>query len=239
VVTVLAPSPTNDDEGAIPMSNLERRWSRRHRTRNLIAVSVMWAGVGSLVVTDQPAAAAPAATNVVDGPSTVGTPSARALALLKVAPVTVHGVTDDARALDGTFTLRRFRQHQGVLYAVGRLTGTLGGAPVSQTVQLPITSASNDAPGAQGLAQPVPTPGACSILTLALGPLDLDLLGLRVALDEVNLLVEAIPGAGNLLGNLLCAVAGLLNGGLGGGLGALLNNLLAAIADLLNGLLGV
>ena len=91
--------------------------------------------------------------------------------------------------------------------------------------------------------QPVPTPGACDVLTLGLGPLDLDLLGLRVALDPVNLLIEAIPGAGNLLGNLLCGVVGLLDGGLlggllGGGLGALLSNLLGAVADLLNGLLG-
>jgi hypothetical protein len=58
-------------------------------------------------------------------------------------------------------------------------------------------------------------------------------------LDPVNLLIEAIPGAGNLLGNLLCGVAGLLDGGLlGGGLGNLLRNLLGNIATLLNGLLG-
>ena len=64
-------------------------------------------------------------------------------------------------------------------------------------------------------------------------------LGLRVALDPVVLLVEAVPGAGALLGNLLCAVAGLLDGGLGGALGGLLGNLLTAIANLLNGLLSV
>ena len=82
---------------------------------------------------------------------------------------------------------------------------------------MPVTGASNERPGPEGFAraqQLPPTPGACDILTLALGPLDLDLLGLRVALDEVNLLIEAIPGAGNLLGNLLCGVAGLLDGGL-------------------------
>jgi hypothetical protein len=140
-------------------------------------------------------------------------------------------------ALAGVFTLERFREKQGVLYAVGRITGTLGTQPVDKKVMLPVTSASNPpAAGPEGQMQPVPTPGACDILTLGRGPLDLDVLGLRVALDPVNLLIEAIPGAGNLLGNLLCGVAGLLDGGLG--LGGLLNNLLDAVADLLNGLLG-
>ena len=45
-----------------------------------------------------------------------------------------------------------------------------------------------------------------------LGPLDLNLLGLEVHLDPVVLDIVAQPGPGNLLGNLLCAVAGLLDG---------------------------
>ena len=57
-------------------------------------------------------------------------------------------------------------------------------------------------------------------------------------MDPINLLIEALPGAGSLLGNLLCGIAGLLDGPLGGGLGNLLRNLLDAIADLLNGILG-
>ena len=85
----------------------------------------------------------------------------------------------------------------------------------------------------------VPTPGACTILTLNLGRLDLNLLGLHVVLDPVSLLVEAVPGAGALVGNLLCGITNLLNGGLGLGLGGLLTNLLTAIANLLNGLLTV
>jgi len=43
--------------------------------------------------------------------------------------------------------------------------------------------------------------------------------------------VYAVPGAGNLLGNLLCAAAGLLDGP--GGRGALLQNLIAQINRLL------
>ena len=63
----------------------------------------------------------------------------------------------------------------------------------------------------------------CDILHLVLAPLDLDLLGLRVHLDRVVLDIVAATGAGNLLGNLLCAVTGLLDGGLQGVLGRLVN----------------
>jgi hypothetical protein len=45
-----------------------------------------------------------------------------------------------------------------------------------------------------------------------LGPLDLNLLGLKVHLDRVVLNIVAASGAGALLGNLICAVAGLLDG---------------------------
>jgi len=60
---------------------------------------------------------------------------------------------------------------------------------------------------------PTRTPGvvACHILTLDLGPLHLNLLGLVVDLNAIHLTINAVPGAGNLLGNLLCAVAHLLD----------------------------
>jgi hypothetical protein len=52
----------------------------------------------------------------------------------------------------------------------------------------------------------------CKILNLILGPLHLNLLGLVVHLNKVHLTITAVKGPGNLLGNLLCAVANLLNG---------------------------
>jgi hypothetical protein len=55
--------------------------------------------------------------------------------------------------------------------------------------------------------------GTCQILNLTLGPLDLNLLGVMVHLNTVVLNITAVSGAGNLLGNLLCAVAHLLDGG--------------------------
>jgi hypothetical protein len=62
-----------------------------------------------------------------------------------------------------------------------------------------------------------PPDGACDILSLTLGPIDLDLLGLRIQLygetpeDPITILIYAVPGPGNLLGNLLCAIVGLLD----------------------------
>jgi hypothetical protein len=85
------------------------------------------------------------------------------------------------------------------------------------------------------VTMPVALPTAtCPFLHLTLGPLDLNLLGLKVHLDRVVLDLTAISGPGNLLGNLLCALAGLLDGT---GTLAQLNQLLAQLNQLL-GLLG-
>jgi len=75
----------------------------------------------------------------------------------------------------------------------------------------------------------------CAILHLALGPVNLTLLGLNVVLDNcsngpVTVDITGITGQGNLLGNLLCEL-------LGGGLiniGATLQNILNQILGLLN-----
>jgi hypothetical protein len=64
------------------------------------------------------------------------------------------------------------------------------------------------------------------------------LLGLEVLLSRITLDVNALPVPGALLGNLLCAVAGLLDGvNLNALLQGVLTNLLTAINDILGGLL--
>jgi len=79
----------------------------------------------------------------------------------------------------------------------------------------------------------------CRILDLDLGPLDLDLLGLRVQLNRIELDITAEPGPGNLLGNLLCAVTALLDGlDLSGILGDLLQQLLDALIDVIGNIGG-
>ena len=79
---------------------------------------------------------------------------------------------------------------------------------------------------------PAPAAGACNVLNLVLAPLDLNLLGLQVHLDQVVLNIVAQSGAGQLLGNLLCFVAGLLDGG------GPLAGLLTQLTGLLNQILG-
>jgi hypothetical protein len=69
------------------------------------------------------------------------------------------------------------------------------------------------------------------VLDLVLNPIDLNLLGLHVATSRIEALIEAIPGANALLGNLLCAVTGLLDpqGQSAGTLSSALNSLLALV----------
>jgi hypothetical protein len=117
----------------------------------------------------------------------------------------------------GTFQLQKFVNKQGALWASGVLTGTL-----TNTVTGIITSV------VQTILMPVQVgETTCEILHLDLGPLSINLLGLQIDLSRVVLDITAQTGAGNLLGNLLCAVAGLLDNPSG------LANLLNSILDLL------
>ena len=70
--------------------------------------------------------------------------------------------------------------------------------------------------------------GSCDILHLELGPLDLNLLGLEVILDDcdggpVVVDINGQRGRGKLLGNLLCGLLGSGRAGLGSILGDILD----------------
>lgn len=118
----------------------------------------------------------------------------------------------------GTISQIRFVTQNGQLALQGLVNGTLTTASgttipvVDQLVTLPISSATANQ--------------TCTILDLTIRPIDLNLLGLMVHTDTIHLTITAQSGPGNLLGNLLCGVANLLNGGNTGGLANLLNNLL-------------
>ncbi len=114
--------------------------------------------------------------------------------------------------------------------------GNPGKGNVKQEVAMPVADIQFP-PAAQ--AQPSSSAGAgqiqfasqqasCSVLDLTLGPLDLNLLGLRVQLNQVHLVITAIPADG-LLGQLLCALAGPEG---------VLSGVLQNVVNLLNRILG-
>ncbi len=131
-------------------------------------------------------------------------------------PVAVAGAADDGSTFAGTLNIRRFERSGDAVNAVGTITGvltradgstrniaTLAEVPVDLENSGPTDTASGSAVVIQQLA--------CEILDLRLGPLDLNLLGLVVHLDPIVLTIDAQPGAGYLLGNMLCSLAGLID----------------------------
>ena len=126
----------------------------------------------------------------------------------------IHGAAKNGKQFKGNYAIQRFVAQGGKAYAVGRLTGTLGGQHVSKNnVMMPAKLRHAPTAGTNAAA-------SCTVLQLQLGPIDLNLLGLRVQLFggtdpsnplPVTLLITAVPGNGNLLGNLLCNLTGALN----------------------------
>ena len=132
-------------------------------------------------------------------------------------PVTSTGT---AGTFNGVFNLTGFTVQNGQLIANGIVTGTLTNAAgavtsVLQTVSAAVTSAN----------------GSCTILHLVIGPINLNILGLTVTTNQIVLDISAQPGPGNLLGNLLCDVANLLNSP-----NQTLANLLNQVISILRGL---
>src|SRR5215213_6738835 len=139
----------------------------------------------------------------------------------KTGSVTVPVTGDIATGgtFEGVYTITRFASTStGGLNAIGTLTGTLTdalGNVIGTVTNVPVT------------IPVIGGSGTCQILHLELGPLDLNLLGLMVHLDQVVLDITAQRGGG-LLGDLLCGIANLLNSGSPlGSLAGLLNQILA------------
>ncbi len=148
---------------------------------------------------------------------------------------TVVGKASNGGKVTGRFTPTRFVQRDGVLWAKGFLKGKIKHADGATTKfsgikKMPVKKINGQSATD---ARTSSRAAACDILNLVLGPLDLNVLGLEIHLKRVVLDIVAVAGAGQLLGNLLCAVAGLLDGGpLAGLLGQLtnvLNQILAAL----------
>lgn len=160
-------------------------------------------------------------------------------------PMRLRGTTTDGRHFKGTFHATSFDLVNGALMATGDVTGWLvgKGRPVHVATQqvttqvlsgngTDLTGMTASRTAGASTAAFIPAAASCPILNLVLGPLDLNVLGLTVHLNQVVLNIVAQSGAGNLLGNLLCAVAGLLDGG------SPLSGLLTQLTGLLNQILG-
>ena len=134
--------------------------------------------------------------------------------------VPVRGTTDNGDRFFGRMDIRRFVDRNDEVQAVGLLSGRMRdadgdliGRVTDKRVRMPVSALQET---------------TCDILHLELGPLDLDLLGLVVHINRIVIDIDAVPGAGNLLGNLLCAIAGLLDPP-----DDVLANLLTAVAKIL------
>lgn len=152
----------------------------------------------------------------------------------KSIPMT--GTAKNGKSFTGHLNVSQFVTRGGRTFALGTLTGKIANRSVKPTqVAVPVSMKSV----AAGTAS---TAAACQILNLVLGPLHLNLLGLHVNLNQVVLNITGATGAGQLLGNLLCGIANLLNPATGAlPTGSTLTGLLNIVQQLTNtpGLLGL
>jgi hypothetical protein len=127
----------------------------------------------------------------------------------------VQNIDGKTVTLNGTYDVKRITIENGQTVAYGDLTYTvsqaIAGAGAGPVTQEDVRAVVGSDRGSR-----------CTILTLDLQPVFLDLLGLQVDLSAVNLDLTAVSGQNRLLGNLLCTVTGLLDpqnpgGGNGGG----------------------
>ena len=160
-----------------------------------------------------------------------GTASAQGTTVPFAKRVPITGTAANGKELKGTFTIQRFARRDGRLYAVGTLRGTFKQQTVRRRVAIPVRNP-RVTPGAESSQLPT-IPGSCQILDLRLGPITLNLLGLVVRTNAINVRIDAVPGAGNLLGNLLCAITNALNPG------SLSGTPLGQLVQILNALLAL
>ena len=133
---------------------------------------------------------------------------------LGAARSSFEGTTATGQRVTGKFTPLRFVRKNGNLRVRGLVQGVVHQAGTNSTFAVmrtvPVkrvngTSVTNARQAAEAAA-------VCRILRLRLGPINLNLLGLRIRTNLIKVNIVAIPAPGNLLGNLLCTIAHLLDG---------------------------
>ena len=163
--------------------------------------------------------------------SRIGLDDAQAKTFSKLKNLPVSG-KDGGKRFRGRLSVLEFKPNangNGIV-AVAKLTGTVTGdgdkKRISRKINVPVSL-----PGVAELQ----AQATCEILDLVLGPIDLRLLGLHLHVDRIHVRLTATQGGG-LLGDLLCAIANLLNGGNPLGQLAQIVNLLNQILSVLRGL---
>jgi hypothetical protein len=144
----------------------------------------------------------------------------------RAAPLSNLPISQDGFAGTLSITHIGYDEETGQLLFSGTVTRTSDG----------VKEAFTDVPGTLGGAAGTTAiggneRGVCDILFLDIGPIHLDLLGLVLDIAPIQIDLDADPGAGNLLGNLLCAITGLLDAG---GLLTDIINVLDRINDILD-----
>ena len=158
-------------------------------------------------------------------PATAQTPTRTPVSSGSLTVPVTATITGQAEPVAGTFTIKRFVKLGDGLGAEGTLALANG---LTTAATMPVTATTTPLSGAAGPT--IQQVGECEVLELTLGPLDLNLAGLEVHLDQVHLLITADP-SGGLLGSLL---AGLLCGSGGSLLAGLLENLAANLQQVIN-----
>ena len=155
--------------------------------------------------------------------------AATALAANPVLQLPVNG-TFKGGDFAGTASINRFEQRGNDIVAIGFVSGTLTrgskavGTVVAGEVAWPVTVRSGGALGVNARTAAVTAQATCPVVNIALGPVDVNLLGADVSLSAVTLAI--VGQQGTPLGDLVCALSSLLGN-------------VAAVVNLLNSLLGL
>ncbi len=184
--------------------------------------------IGLVAVLAALAAGGTVAATAVAAPNGAG--SANGSSFAPLYKHSINGATKSGKKFTGTYGIQRFvvatvHGKRGV-YAVGTLTGTFKGQHISRNnVMMPAKLTGGSSSSSSSSSRDTTRQAAsCTILHLVLGPINLNLLGLNVALGGGNITpgnpatqpitinLTGTPGGG-LLGSLLCGLDNALGSG--------------------------
>ena len=198
-----------------------------HRARSRASATLVPLGLAAAIVCAPATAAFAQGTRGTQGSSSrAETQSQRQPTPGRLlVPVTI-GVEAAAQAAsaapaEGTFAVQRFARTDAGVAAVGTLTVRVSDSEtgalrtVVTQIAVPLARPGSSAGGADTpvgqAAQAVATPSdACTTLNLALGAIDVEILGRTVHLERTAVDITAAAGT-NQLGTLLCQIAALLD----------------------------